>query len=293
MSDFKIFFKYIFGTIQIKKIEEDTIIFLPNYKHCFAKWLYRKRIIKKILDILYKSNISKVVLSNTLKKDEELKNAICEQNLSILDGKALFEIMALDCIEYIANKQNKELNNLEIAILANDISNNVIDNIMIFSDNTKSLSIVTNNIEKFRSIEEKIREKYGIIIRIANNKRKSLSKANIIVNIDFPEELINKYNINPNAILININQKVKICAKKFNGININDYILSVPNEVLIKFNQNGIKSDFETKELYESIILKEKNLYSAKNIIKNNKAKIIGLTGNNGRINEKEYINFM
>lgn len=285
--------KYMFGTVVIKRLDDDIALFFPTYKNYFTKMLYRKRIINSIIEILYKNNISKVVLSQSIKDDEELKNCIYEQNIAILNGKALFETMILECLEYIANKQNKKLNDIEISVLANDISTNLIDNMMVLADNLKSISIVTNNIEKFGSLEEKIREKYGIIIRISNNKRKSLAKSNIIINIDFSEELINKYSINSNAVIININQKVKIHAKRFNGININDFILSVPNEILIKFNQNGIKNDFETKELYESLILKGKNLYTKKNKIQKDKAKIIGLVGNNGRINEKEYVNFM
>ena len=71
------------------------------------------------------------------------------------------------------------------------------------------MNIVTNNIEKFKKLEDKIMEN-GIMITIGNNKKKSLMKSKIILNIDFPNELINKYMIKEDAIIINVPGKVKI-----------------------------------------------------------------------------------
>ena len=48
-------------------------------------------------------------------------------------------------------------------------------------------------------------------------------KSQIILNIDFPKELINKYNIQDEAIIVNVKGTVKINKKRFNGLNINDY----------------------------------------------------------------------
>ena len=47
----------------------------------------------------------------------------------------------------------------------------------------------------------------GIILNLSNNRNKSLIKAEIIINVDFPEEIINKYNIYNNAIVVNILMK--------------------------------------------------------------------------------------
>ena len=56
-------------------------------------------------------------------------------------------------------------------------------------------SELTNHIEKFKTLERKVLEEYGIMITINNNKKKSLAKSNIILNMDFPNELINKYRL--------------------------------------------------------------------------------------------------
>ncbi len=60
----------------------------------------------------------------------------------------------------------------------------------------------------------------GIAITITNNKRKSLLKAKIIINMDFDEELINSFNLNSKALVIQLNKEIYIKSKLFNGINI-------------------------------------------------------------------------
>ena len=74
------------------------------------------------------------------------------------------------------------------------------------------MNIVTNHIEKFKKLEDKFMEN-GIMITIGNNKKKSLMKSKIILNIDFPNELINKYMIKDDAIIINVPGKAKINMK--------------------------------------------------------------------------------
>ena len=49
---------------------------------------------------------------------------------------------------------------------------------------------------------------YSNKINISNNKKKCLRRKEIIINIDFPEELINKYNIYEKAIIINIEENI-------------------------------------------------------------------------------------
>ena len=40
-----------------------------------------------------------------------------------------------------------------------------------------------------------------------NNKKKSLAKAQIVINADFTNELLNQYNICENGIIIDLTQK--------------------------------------------------------------------------------------
>ena len=129
-------------------------------------------------------------------------------------------------------------------------------------------------------IEDYLYNELGVILNITNNKSKSLSNANIIINIDFPEEIINKYEINSNAIIVNIFNEIKIRAKKFNGININYYKTCIPKEYQIDGFQNNL--------VYESSIYKYSYENARKDIIAN-KIRIKKLVGINGDISENEF----
>lgn len=69
------------------------------------------------------------------------------------------------------------------------------------------------------------------------------------MNVDFSEELINKYVINDNSILVNLEENVRIKKKRFNGKIINDYNIKLKNSSNI--------ANFLEKEEYEKYDLKD------------------------------------
>ena len=66
-------------------------------------------------------------------------------------------------------------------------------------------------------------------------------KSQIILNIDFPKELINKYNINDDAIIVNVKGKIKINKKRYNGLNINNYEIDFRDD---KKNNKALNNKF-------------------------------------------------
>lgn len=282
------------GVINLQEAGEDIILSFPSYTSVVGKKIYEKKIQKNIVNLLYKNSINTIILAKALKNNQQFINELYEENLNILDGKILFEILLVDCLEYIAKKQNRKLNGLEVTILANDIPNQLLDNLMLVADKVKSVHIVTNNLNRFRKVEEKIREKFGIAIRVSNNKRKSLADAKLILNLDFPEENVNQYKINAHAIFINVNNKIKIYTRLFEGIVIQNYEfkLNAEKEKLLKNERISIK-EFDKNDIYEGILLKEKNLFEARKKWMEDGGRITNLIGNNGRICEEEYMNFM
>ena len=84
---------------------------------------------------------------------------------------------------------------MSLAILVNNLTEYRLQIIKNLVQDYKKVIIVTNHMDKFRKIEKQILEELGISLVITNNKKKSLAKAKIILNIDFPEELVNKYNL--------------------------------------------------------------------------------------------------
>ncbi len=118
------------------------------------------------------------------------------------------------------------------------------------------------------------------MITVANNKRKSLAKAPIILNIDFPKELLNKYNIYDEAIIINLKGNMKINSKRFNGININDYEITYVNDD-IYFEDYNILEKYCKKDIYEALIYKKQPFENIIKKVKKDNVKIAALIANN------------
>lgn len=272
--------KKIFNIVEFSEDNGKTTITLPLFK---SNKIRKKKIIKiakRINKKLYDNNIENVVLSNYLEENEILKQKLYCQNINILDGRYLFYLLIPEIIEYILKRQKVKLQNGEVTLLINDFTKNNAKIITYIAQNVKRVNIVTNHSNKFKKIEDYLYNELGVILNITNNKSKSLSNANLIINIDFPEEIINKYEINRNAIIVNIFNEIKIRAKKFNGININYYKACIPKEYQIDGFQNNL--------VYESSIYKYSYENARKDIIAN-KIRIKKLVGINGDISENEF----
>jgi len=214
------------------------------------------KLAKKIDSILKKSKSNKLVLSKKIQENEVIKNMLYSYGYDIVNGKWLFEGLSSQVIDYIVAKKNIKKEESYISVLVNDLSDYTLQNIILFAKEFKSLNIVTNHIEKFKKIEQKILKETGLIITVTNNKKKSLTKPQIILNIDFPNELINKYNIKEDAIIINICNNIKIKKKRFNGLVINDYEINVNDEV---FDSSIFKSidKYYINQIYEASFYKK------------------------------------
>lgn len=272
--------KKIFNIVEFSEDNGKTTITLPLFK---SNKIRNKKIIKiakRINKKLYDNNIENVVLSNYLEENEILKQKLYCQNINILDGRYLFYLLIPEIIEYILKRQKVKLQNGEVTLLINDFTQNNAKIIAYIAQNVKRVNIVTNHSNKFKKTEDYLYNELGVILNITNNKSKSLSNANLIINIDFPEEIINKYEINSNAIIVNIFNEIKIRAKKFNGININYYKACIPKEYQIDGFQNNL--------VYESSIDKYSYENARKDIIAN-KIRIKKLVGINGDISENEF----
>ena len=238
--------------------------------------LLSKKMINKIIKKILKNNVKNVVLSKKLQENENFINIINSNNINIFDGRWLEKYLSYEIIEYVLNKKNMKKEETELAILINQIDDTSIENIKTFAKEFKIVNIVTNHINKFKKIEEDIYNNLGIMITITNNKKKSLKNSKIILNVDFVNEIINKYNIYDEAIIINLDGDVKINRKRFNGININNYE--------IQFDDNNNNGKFYSKDIYESMIYKKLPFNNIREQIKKSNVTISNLIGNNGKI---------
>lgn len=233
----------------IVKLKNNRII-LPNKKEENIK--SDEIFAQKTKNILDKTASNKIILSKNVHKKKGYINYLYSYNYDIVDGKWLFKILLYDVLEYIIMKENLDKDETQISIMLNDITERDLYNIKKIITNFKKVNIITNHLEKFKNLEEKYKD-IGIVINVGNNKRKGILKSKIILNLDFPSELVNKYNIYDEAIIVNFQNNVKIKKKRYNGICINDYEIDVKNCNDFNF------LDFENyykKELYEGILYK-------------------------------------
>ena len=252
------------------KLENDTIILPITETSLEEKIAYKLAI--KTKTILDKTNSKKLVLSKKIKEQEIYVNYLYSYNYEIVNGKWLFQMLLFDVLDYVVKKMKIKEEDIKIGILVNDISDFAIYTIKELVTKYKHVKIVTNHIARFQNMEEKISEEYGIFINVGNNKRKVLSKTNIIFNFDFPTELINKYTIYNMATIINFRGNVKIKNKRFNGLNINDY------EII--WNANPHLEMFEAKDVYEAMQYKKQPIEETLKKIKKDNVMIKYLKGN-------------
>lgn len=243
--------------------------------------LEKDKNIKKVINKLLNDQITNVVLSQKINENKRFIKALNANNINIFDGRWLEKYLAINILDYMVIKKNIEKQKTEIAITVNQISDLSIDIIKTLAKQYKKITVVTNHIEKLKKVENEIYEKEGIMIIVSNNKKKSLSKANIILNIDFNKIIFNKYRINENAIIVNLEGDMQIEQKRFNGLNINDYEIDVGRSDII-WREN--MECFKTKDLLEAKLYARdtyKNIY--RNINKS-KVEIKELYGSKGLV---------
>lgn len=240
-----------------------------------------EQLAKRTKVILDTANCKRIVISKKLKNCKNYINYLYTYQYEIIDGKWLCEVLANEILEFIIKKKEMKKQETQIDILVNDLTEITLNNIRTIIKEYKRVNIITNHIEKFRKIEKEILEKEGIMITVSNNKKKSLSKSKIILNVDFPTELINKYNINDNAIIINLRGNVRINKKRFNGVNINDYEIEFDDGEEL---DDDDKKRYKKTEIYEAKFYKKTPVKNIKEILEKDNVRIISLKGVNSEI---------
>ena len=191
---------------------------------------------------------------------------------------------------YILKIQNKRSELEDIYILIDNNNELCLNYIYMFSKNFKMVNVVTSNINKYKKLEEKIFNEDETVITVTNNRKKSLKRAKIIINIDFEAEKLKKYNINRKAIIINVEKDIFNNSNIFDGININNLDINISQELKNFFDEYNLLNKTSLTILYESILNKKDSFENIKERIKKDEVSIIRLIGNNGTIDEKEYL---
>lgn len=271
-----IFYRKRTSHIMIKKTEFGELIRIQN----FNSITYSK--LKKILKI---NSVKTICLSEKINDDKKIHEILKEENIKIINGNELKKYLVIEIIEYICNNKLENLHEQEISFLVKKNNYLINCNIKELSKRVKNVNIITNNSRQFKLLEKSLFEKEGIILNITDNYKKSLIKSNFIINIDFLNEEINKYNIPKYCCLINLSDEIITINKKgFEGVNITDFKYLVNDKSIQKRFQN-----FDKEIFYESMIIRNSNPENILSKIKKDKVKVIEVYGKNGKISKKEF----
>ena len=260
------------------KLEENKIILPISEDSLPITNKKAEKLAKKTKEMLDRSISKRIVISEKLQQQKDYMNWLSSYPLEMIEGKWLFEILSYDVLAYILEKRGMKKEETRISVLVNDLSENMLENLIKIAQEYKRVNIITNHIEKFKKIEKKILDENGIMITVGNNKKKGLSKSPLILNVDFPNELINQYHIYEKAILVNIRGKIKIAKKRFNGITINDYEITFKE--IEQFDDDRTKR-YKMAKIYEAQMNKKQPYQEIMKQIKKDKVEIKQLMGIN------------
>lgn len=237
----------------IKKIEiNQDIIFINNrIDRINNNFMY------KIVRVLENNSCRNVILSKQLKNSNNFINFLYSNNINIVNGRKLFEVLIEKIIEKGCKDNGIIPKESRISFAINYAEANIIKTIENCSKKFKFVNVISNNISVFKKIKEKLYSENGIIITVTNNRRKALLKTDLIVNVDFPEEMLNKYVIYDNAVIINLEEPTKIQKKRFSGKIINDFEIHFKKDSNIELELNHEKyKKFDIKDLAEVYLMK-------------------------------------
>lgn len=236
-----------------------------------------RRCVEKLRKLIKKDNIKQVAC------EEEIQQYVDKKIL--IDEKDIIKYLILEILEYIFEIQGKKMEQEDIYFLINKDEDIYLENIKTLSEKFKTTNIITEELSKFQKIVENIFEEETTIY-LSNNKRKSLRRAKYIVNFDYGIGEIEKYNINRTAILINIEQKVKIESMAFEGISINNVNIQIPDELIEHFGR--MMEKINKNILYMSLVNQKQELARIKDRIKEDNIHILNLIGDKGIISQEE-----
>lgn len=251
--------KYIFHNI--KTIENDDNI---EYT-CYTMSNQEVKALKRIENMVNKNINSNVVLSKRIKEIvSNIKEPELQENIKsvreIISHSEKSKKIYIDFYKMIMKsvierrKQNSEEQSLSILIDSKDYNNTQLINELI--SQYKMINIVTNNRKQFEGLEEEA-EKNFESISVLNNKRKSLSNAKYILNVDFSGEEILEYCIDRTAIIFNIANTKIDKLMNFDGIIINNVKLIDNSEFSLQ--DRYLANNEKWKEMVREKI--EKNEY--------------------------------
>lgn len=246
-----------------------------------------KKSIKKLEKYLITNCVKNVVLSDNLFNEEKIVNVLNDKNIKILNGKWITKFLVKNILEYVCKKKNDNINRQEVTVLVNDLNEVVYENLKDVAKLVRMLNVISSNKFMLKKLEKDILVSTGTVINTNKNYNKTMQKTSIVINFDFNEDELNKFNFPRKLCLVNINDNIRIKDKCFSGLVLNKFDIKIPVKY---FEKIMLLKDFNSLILYESFIYKNT---SPMNIIKEIKKDNIVINyseGKLGKLNKNEYM---
>lgn len=236
---------------------------------------------RDVANKIMKKGVENIILPKTLYNNESFIKWLKSNQINIVDGMWLEKYLVFEMLEFIIENKKIKKEETNIAFTVNEITDLAIETIKTLCNQYKRVTIVTRHMEKLRKIEKELYDNDGISIIISNNQKKSLAKSQIVINFDFNNEIINKYKINENAVILNLERNIQILNKRFNGINIIDYEIKYEDE---NIEESEFVHEYKIRDIYEAKIKAKGNFYNIREKIRKDNVKIKEMYGNRGKI---------
>lgn len=240
-----------------KKVKISNNKIILNLELVNASLKIKIKIAQKVKSILENHKIRQVCIEKRLKEDEQFIKLIYSNNINICSLKWIFKEKIDEIISKVMEDKKREEE--EIHICVNEVDSKTEQLIYKIAKEFKKINIITNHIGKFKKIEKELYEEDGILINLSNNRRKSLLKAKLILNIDFPKAVINQFAIYDNSTIINWDEKLKIKKKRFNGKIIEEIELkTVDDAQLAEFIEQNHLENYDVRDVCQVLEINPK-----------------------------------
>ena len=237
-----------------------------------------KKMINNLIEKIKKLNLKNIVLPEILNNNSQFISILKEDGYNILDGRWLYKFLAYDIVEKIAYVKNVKISDMEITILSNADSDINIEIIKELAQKCKILNIVTDKINMFQAVENFLFDEYGINITVSRNKQKTCLHSDLVLNLDFKNNLLKKCKLKKKSILV---QFTKEKFENKNGATIVFYKMNMPVKYSRNIENNG---HFSEEILYESFLYYKTSYINIRKILEKDNFEIRYFIGNNGKI---------
>lgn len=284
--------RIIKNEIVIKDIDENNKIMIIPRLYENEEIKKNNKLINQIIENIKKCEkdvfkIRKIVLSKKMKKYKELNTILSLNKYEVVQGKEFTKYCLNSIIQYIYKYRKRKMCEDNIAILIDEKDKFILEKIKLLAMHFKTVNVISSNLKQFERFEKDLYHKSGVLINVSNNKRKSLLKMDIIINYNLKNGQIEQYEINKNAIIINlINEKsVNVQRKLMNGIYISGVEIAT-DKTEEQFEQFNIYNQFEILDIYEAL---ENSKMRIKDTSLLKSPRILNLIGINGELNVSEF----